>query len=194
MKVTELSVLSDEKIVDMYWNRNESAIAETDRKYRNYLYTIAYHILFNPEDSDECLNDTYLKTWNAIPPATPKLFKAFLARIIRNTAIDRYDAEKRQKRIPPELCDSLADFEGFLSDDRCMDDILEAQAIGRIITEYLDSVSARKQYIFMSRYYFMIPTIQIAEKLSISQSAVQKVLANMKQALGIRLQKGGIDL
>lgn len=194
MELIQQSVLSDDAIVDLYWNRNEDAITETNRKYRNYLYTIAYHILFDPEDSDECLQDAYLKTWNAIPPAAPRLLKAFLARITRNTAIDRYDEERRQKRIPPELCDSLADFEGFLSDDRCMDDILEAQAIGRIITEYLDSVSARKQYIFMSRYYFMIPTIQIAEKLSISQSAVQKELANMKQALGIRLQKGGIDL
>ena len=188
------NVLSDEDIIELYWRRSERAIAETDTKYGKYLFTIAYNILHDRLDSEECLNDTYMKTWNAIPPAKPRLLKALLARITRNTAIDRYDAEKRQKRVPAELCESLADFEGFLSDGTSLDNILEAQAIGRIITDYLDSVSARRQYLFMSRYYFMIPTRRIAEKLRISQSSVQKELASMKKALRIRLQKGGIDL
>ena len=187
-------ILTDEHIISLYHTRDESAIQETDRKYGSYLYTIAYNILFSIEDSEECLNDTYLKTWNAIPPALPQVFKSFLSKITRNTAIDRFDEAKRQKRVPAEICDSLEDFEGFLSSDSNMENMLLAKQLGQIITDYLESVSVRKQYIFVSRYYFLIPTAQIAKKLHISQSAVQKTLSSMKAALRHRLEEGGIDL
>lgn len=188
------SILSDEAIVTLFWDRDETAIAETDKKYRNYLYTVAYNILSSHEDSEECLSDTYFKAWNAIPPAMPKILRAFLGKITRNTAVDRCDLDARQKRVPAALCDSLSDFEGVVPDRRCLEDVLEAKAIGRIITEYLDTVSDRKLYIFMSRYYFMVPIKEIAGKLCICESAVQKQLLHMKQALQKRLQEGGIDL
>ena len=187
-------ILTDEHIISLYHTRDESAIQETDRKYGSYLYTIAYNILFSIEDSEECLNDTYLKTWNAIPPALPQVFKSFLSKITRNTAIDRFDEAKRQKRVPAEICDSLEDFEGFLSSDSNVENMLLAKQLGQIITDYLESVSVRKQYIFVSRYYFLIPTAQIAKKLHISQSAVQKTLSSMKAALRHHLEEGGIEL
>ena len=195
MKITQSpALLSDEHIISLYHSRDESAITETDRKYGRYLYTVAFNILFDQEDSKECVNDTYLKTWNAIPPALPQVFKSFLSKIIRNTAIDRFDEAKRQKRVPAELCESLEDFEGFLPSDSDVENTLLAKQIGQIISDYLDSVSVRKQYIFVSRYYFLVPTAQIAKKLHISQSAVQKTLSSMKAALRQRLEEGGIDL
>lgn len=188
------NTLSDDAILALYHARNEDAITETDKKYRNYLYTVAYHILVNHEDCEECLSDTYLKTWNAIPPAMPKILRAFLSKITRNTAIDRCDLKKREKRVPVELCESLSDFEGVVPDRHSMEDILEAKDIGRIISEYLDTVSDRELYLFMSRYYFMMPTKTIAQKMRLSQSAVQKQLSKMRQSLKQKLEEGGIWL
>jgi len=187
-------VLPDEQIIDLYWDRDETAISQTDLKYRNYLYTIAYQILSSHEDSEECLNDTYLKTWNSIPPAKPNLLRAFLSRITRNTALDQQEAAARQKRVPEELCDPLSDFEGFLSDTPGMEELMEANRIGRMICEDLDTVSDRKLYMFISRYYFFVPAAKIAQKLHISESAVRKQLLGMKQALRQRLIEGGAEL
>jgi RNA polymerase sigma-70 factor (ECF subfamily) len=122
-------VLADERIIELYNLRDESAISATDRKYRSYLYTIAFNILSNNEDSEECLNDTYLKTWNSIPPAMPRVLKAFLSRITRNTAIDKYDMQTADKRVPIAACDDLSDFEGVLRDVGDMLSELETRKI-----------------------------------------------------------------
>jgi hypothetical protein len=98
---------SDERIIELYWNRDEAAITETDRKYRSYLHTVAWNIVKDEQDCEECLNDTYLKTWNSIPPQRPSCLKAFLTKITRSIAIDRYRRERRQKRVPSECTLSL---------------------------------------------------------------------------------------
>lgn len=92
--------LKDEQIIELYWAREERAISETDRKYRKYLYTVAYNILHSDPDCEECLNDTYLGTWNAIPPHRPNFFQAFLSKIMRNTAVVHYKKNHTQSRIP----------------------------------------------------------------------------------------------
>ena len=187
-------VLPDEEIIQLYWDRDESAIRQTDRKYRNYLYAIAWNLLSDHQDSEECLNDTYFKTWNTIPPTQPKIFLSFLSKIMRNTALDRYDAATRQKRIPAELCDPVESFEGVLSDSPSLEDIMAAKRIGHLISEYLDTVSDKQLYIFLSRYYFFVPTAQIAQTLHLSVSSVHKQLSAMKQALRAHLLQGGVDL
>lgn len=153
MKPASRPLLTDEQIIDLYFAREETAISETGRKYGNYLLTIAHNILAAPEDCEECLNDTYLKTWNAIPPTRPNIFRSFLAKIMRHTAFDRYDKANRQKRIPAELCHSLSDFEGVLPDTSTLEDALEALELGRIISGYLERISDRKMYIFISRFF-----------------------------------------
>lgn len=191
MEAKNRPLLPDEQIIGLYFAREESAIAETDRKYRNYLLTIAHNILSVIDDCKECLNDTYLKTWNAIPPARPNILRAFLAKIMRHTAFDRYDEANRQKRIPQELCHPLSDFEGVLPDTSTPEDTLEARELGRIITMYLDGVSDRRMYIFLSRFFFATPVAQIAKKLGCSESAVHKELAAMKKQLRAILEKEG---
>ncbi len=113
---------------------------------------------------------------------------------MRNLAVDRYDEAKRQKRVPGQLCDSLSDFEGFLADGMDPHAELEAQEIGNIITDYLDGVSDRNLYIFMSRYYFTVPIAQIAKKIGMSESSVHKILAVMKKELREKLENGGIRI
>ena len=111
------SVMSDEKIVDLYWQRDEQAIKETDIKYKKFLLSVAMNIVHDMCDSEECLNDTYIGAWNAIPPARPILLQSFLSTIMRRTAINRFNANKCQKRIASEFTVSLSEIEDFIADD-----------------------------------------------------------------------------
>lgn len=188
-----MRALTDEQIISLYFDREENAIAETDKKYGAYLCAIARNVLHSCEDSEECVSDTYLKTWNAIPPTRPQIFRAFLAKITRRTALDRYDEAKRLKRIPPELIDSLSDFENILPDTSDPVAELEARELGRIISLWLDTVSDRRLYIFLSRFFFVSPIATIAKKLGCSESTVHKELAAMKQELRQILRKEGYE-
>lgn len=182
---------ADEAIVELYWARDERAIEETDRKYGAYLMTVAYRILQSHEDSEECLNDTYLKTWNAIPPSRPSILRSFLSKIMRGTALDRYDERTRKKRVPAELCIPLSEVEALLP-DLTEDDEAEARQISLILSEYLDGVNDRSLYMFVSRYFFVMPVREIAERLGVSESTVHKDLAAMREELRERLAEGGI--
>ena len=105
------SVMNDGDIIELYFLRDERAISETDAKYGKYLFSVAYNVVHDRLDCEECLNDTYLDAWNAMPPERPAVLKAFLAIIMRRRAIDRYKAEKRKKRIPSELTVSLSELD-----------------------------------------------------------------------------------
>ena len=184
--------LSDEQIIELYFAREERAIAETDKKYSQYLYTVAYNILADDMDAEECLQDTYIKTWNTIPPERPSIFRAFLAKITRNLSLDRYERDNRKKRVPKAACVPLDEVREFLPDESDFTRDMQAKAIGRVITEYLDTVSDRRLYIFVSRYFFALSLPQIAKRLSCSQSLVSKELAEIKRELRILLEKEGI--
>lgn len=90
--------MEDERIIDLYWERSEAAISETSKKYGPYCRTIAYNILADSFESEECENDTYIAAWNTIPPTRPRILKSFLGRLTRNIALDRYDYNKAKKR------------------------------------------------------------------------------------------------
>lgn len=188
------AVMSDEKIVELYWQRDEQAIKETDAKYRRFLLSVAYNIVYEVRDSEECLNDTYIGAWNAIPPSKPVLLQAFLATIMRRCAIDCYKARKRQKRIASELTVSLSELEDFISEDDDMYSEAEARELGRIISDFVRSLTERRMYIFMSRYYVARPIKEIARLLSVSESTVNKEIATIKEDLRQKLEKEGYSL
>ena len=192
-RAKEQSVMSDAQIVELYFERNEQAIRETDVKYRNFLLSVAYNIVYDSCDSEECLNDTYLGAWNSIPPSRPEFLKAFLAVIIRRCAIDRYKARKRQKRISSELTVSLSELEDFISDDSTSADI-NTYELGRVISDFVRSLPDRRMYIFMSRYYVARPVKEIASLLSCSESTVNKEIATIKRDLKEKLEKEGYCL
>ena len=187
-------LLSDEMIVSLYHARNENAIAETDRKYGKYLLSIAYHILKNESDSAECQNDTYLRTWNSIPPQKPTLLAAYLAKIMRSTAINRYHANLRDKRIPPSHLESLSDFENVLPDGYSVEAELEAKRIAKIISDYLRSIPKRRRYIFLCRYFAQYPIDEIAKRAEVSLSTVKKDLSKTKKELEQQLRKEEVAL
>lgn len=186
-------ILTDDEIIELYFSRSEAAIAETDRKYSKYLRAIACNILGDERDCEECLNDTYLKCWNSVPPVRPRNLRTYLSKIMRNKAVDRYDEARRQKRIPADSCDPLEDFENIIGNQN-LDDEIEGARIGKIINSYLESLSDRRHFIFLSRFYYAAPLAEIARKLGVSTSTVNKELAAMKNELRLKLTDGGIDL
>ena len=185
------AIMSDEKIIELYFKRDEQAITQTDIKYRNFLLSIAYNIVHDTCDCEECLNDTYEDTWNSIPPARPSLLQAFLAAIMRRTAIDLYKTKTRQKRISSEFTVSLSEIEDFISSRDDTFSSVDANELGRVISDFVRSLSQRKMYIFMSRYYIFRPINEIAKLLSCSESTINKEIASIKKQLKEKLKEEG---
>ena len=186
--------VDDETILALYWQRDEKAIEETDFKYKAYLLSAAYRILHDSLDCEECLNDTYLATWNASPPARPNLFKAFLTTILRRIAVNRYHHNLRKKRIPSEMTVSLSELEEFLAEDASVERAFDAARLGNVISNYVRSLSERRRFIFMSRYYVAEPIDAIARTLNVSRSTVQKELAAIRTGLKETLEREGYSI
>ena len=186
--------MDDEEIVALYWERNEKAIEETDFKYKKYLFSIAYNVVHDRLDCEECLNDTYLGAWNAIPPSRPNVLKAFLTTIARRVAIKRYHSKLRQNTIPSEMMVSLSELEDFVAGDEDVSADFDAKRLGHIISDFVRSLSQRKQFIFMSRYYVADPIDRIARDLHLSRSMVNKELAAIRSALREKLESEGYSI
>ena len=191
---TAQTVLTDEQIIDLYWQREERAIKETDDKYGSYLYRIAYNIVHDECDSEECQNDTYLGVWNAVPPNRPLVFPAFLTQIMRRIAISRYREKMSKKRIPTELTLAMEDLTEILHDEATVESELESIEIGRLISDYVKGLSDKQQYIFVARYYMAEPVSNIAKDLRINSSTVYKHLDKIKQGLKIFLENKGVSI
>ena len=186
--------LPDEAIVTLYWNRDETAIEETDFKYKNYLFSVILNLLSDLRDCEECLSDTYLGTWNAIPPTKPAVLKAFLTTVARRAAIKRYHKGRKKTAVPCELTVSLSELEDFLSDDGEVDTTFDGETLGRVLSDFLRSLNTRKRYIFMSRYYIADSIEKIARDLNVSRSTVNKELAAIRKSLKEKLESEGYCL
>lgn len=185
-KEDKAHIISDEQIIELYWQRNERAISETDVKYGQFLYRIAYNILYDKLDCEECQNDTYLDIWNAIPPEKPNVFPAFITQIMRRTAIDRYKQKTSKKRVPSELTLSLdeLDAEAVHYDN--------TEELGRIISDYLRTLSDKQQFMFIGRFYIADSVQDIANDLGVTASAVYKELGKIKDGLKMYLERNGV--
>lgn len=186
--------MDDDKIVALYWERNEKAIEETDIKYKKYLFSIAYNVVHDRLDCEECLNDTYIGAWNAMPPSKPNMLKAFLTTITRRIAIKRYHSNLKQSVIPSEMTVSLSELENFLADDGDVDSEFDSERLGHVISDFVRSLSERKQFIFISRYYLADPIVTIASDLGLSRSMVNKELAAIRSALKEKLESEGYSI
>ena len=190
-KSTSRPYLSDEEIVELYWQREECAIAQTDQKYGAYLTSVAYRIVEDRLDCEECLNDTYMGAWNAIPPARPTALKAFLATIMRRIAVNRYHKNRRKKTVPSEMTVSLAELEELWGDGGSVERDYDTARLGEVISNFISSLSQRERFVFMSRYYMVTPIDEIANALSLSRSSVNKELASIRSKLRDTLEKEG---
>lgn len=184
-------LMGDEEIIDLYWNREERAISETDRKYGRMLYAVAINILSDRLDSEECVNDTYLGTWNQIPPKRPTVFRLFLTKITRNISVDKFRERGAAKRIPSEFVVSLDELSECIS---CSMDTEHDFKIGemiRILNEYLCTLSAREEFIFVCRYYYADRVSHIAQMLKMNESTVYRDLTRIRRGLRERMEKEG---
>lgn len=188
------SALSDEAIISLYWDRDRKAITETDFKYGKYLYTIIYNILHDKLDCEECLNDTYLGAWNAMPPARPQVLKAFLVTISRRIAIKRYHKLRQKGAVPSEMTVALAEVEDFIAENSSAEEAFDAKQLGQIISRFVRSLPQRQRYIFISRYYAAEPIDTIAKELVLSRSMIHKELAAIRTALKETLESEGYSV
>lgn len=182
--------MDDKMIVELYFERSEAAIEETRKKYGKYCHKIAYNILFSDPDAEECVNDTYLRAWFAMPPQRPNRLSAFLAKITRNLALDRYFAAKAQKRALyaetplDELSECLPDeTQGDPADEIVLRDALN---------EFLASLPAQTRIIFMRRYFYFCSVKEIAAGLSLTESNVKVILHRTREGLRQYLSTKGI--
>ena len=188
--VTEL--LQDTYLTEMFFARCDDAITEVDKKYHGLLFSVIYTILKNVRDTEECLNDVYMKLWGSIPPNRPLSFRAYAVKIARNTAITAFRRNTAEKRASTIIVESFEDLDEIASEDNCYDD--RSLKIREIINSYLLSADERKTYIFMSRYYFKKPIREISKKLGCSESTVNKEIKKIKTELKEKLEEGGIYL
>ena len=186
--------MKDDQIVDLYWARSEKAISETANKYGHYCYSIAYNILHSNEDSEECVNDTYLNAWNAMPDQRPSKLSAFLGRITRNLSLKRWEknsAEKRGAGHVPLVLDELQEcIPTTDSTDQIVDDLMLADLLDR----FLGSLNVEKRRIFMRRYWYLSSVSEIAADYAVSESKVKMSLLRSINELKQMLEKEGIEL
>jgi len=185
------TVITDERIIELYWDRDESAIALTDKKYHSYLFTIAYNILRDEFESDECLNDTYFSTWNSIPPARPTKFQCYLSKITRNISVDKYRQNTAKRHVPSDMIISLEELSDCIAATESEQNEV-AREIVRVLNTYLHSLSNNDAFIFICRYYYFDKVSKIADMLSSSEKTVYRRLSHIRRGLKECLVKEGL--
>jgi len=185
-------IMQDEEIIELYWKRDESAIEFTDRKYRSYLFTIAYNVLRDEFESDECLNDTYFSTWNSIPPSRPNRFQLFLSKITRNSSIDKYRKNNAKTRIPSEMMISLEELNECICDTDTEESEELSRELARVLNSYLYTLSNNDAFIFICRYYYFDKISKIADMLTLSEKTVYRRLSDIRRGLKECLVKEGL--
>ena len=184
--------MDDRAIIELYNQRNEEAISETQKKYGRYCHYIAYNILCSYEDSEECVNDSYLKVWNSIPPHAPDNFCAYIGKITRNTALDRYEQLHTQKRANAQLELALDELAETLPSDG--EDMSQELLMKEAINSFLASLPKRTRIIFMRRYWYLCSVKDIALDLGISESNVKVTLMRTREKFKAHLEKKGVTL
>lgn len=182
--------MDDLQIIELYFSRDEQAISETDQKYGKLCRSIVNNILHNPEDTEECVNDTYLGAWNSIPPARPVKLSAFLCRIARNLSLKRLEYNKAIKRYP-EVYVSYSELENVIADDE-IDPFITDEHLGKIISRFLRAEKEEARNVFLRRYWFFDSVSVIATKYGFSESKVKNMLYHSRNRLREYLRKEGV--
>ncbi len=183
--------MEDNQIIELYWQRNEAAIAETNAKYGKYCYKIANDILKNDRDSEECVNDTYYRVWNTIPPQRPTVFKLFLAKITRNLSFNRYNAKNAEKRGGSEITLVLDELSECIKSTSNVEAEVEVKELGRIICVFARSLPEKECNIFVRRYFFSEPIRDIADRYGITENNISVILSRTRKKLKKTLIREG---
>ena len=186
--------MNDEDIIRLYFDRNEQAVTESSAKYGAYCSAIARNILSDDEDVKECVNDTWLRAWNAIPPARPSVLSAFLGKITRNLSFDRYRSSHRQKRSDGKVNLVLDELKDIVSgNDDPEDQAMEKELIAEI-NLFLKSLPDEKRYMFILRYWHSYEISGISKRLRISEGNIMTSLSRIRKSLKEHLTGRGYSI
>ena len=183
--------MEDSQIIDLYWQKNADAISETENKYGAYCFTIAENILHDMEDSEECVNDTWLHAWNAIPPQRPNAFRMFLAKITRNLSLDRLSTRNAEKRGGGEMALVLDELTECLAGEADAEAAYEARELEQIIRRFVRALPEREGNLFVRRYFFIEPAALIAKRYRLTENNVRVILSRVRKKLKQELMREG---
>ncbi len=186
--------MTDEKIIELFWNRDQAAIKETENKYKRYLYKIALNFLRNKEDIEESLNDTYLKAWDSIPPQRPQYFSLYLAKILRERAIDVLRKNEAAKRKTSNFSKSLDELGEFISGNNTAFSDIEAKELGEKINIFLSELSPVNRGVFIMRYFYCEPIKVISSHFGLSISNTKTTLHRIRLELKAYLESEGYEI
>lgn len=186
--------MEDSKIILLYFNRSDLAIPETEKKYGAYCYRIAYNILANREDSEECVNDTYLAAWKQIPPTKPNVLSVFLGKITRNIAVSRWRSGQTLKRGKSQITKAVEELERTLSSGFDLEEHILNLELKQVLRDFLFSLKETERRVFLCRYWYMDSIGDIASQFGFSHSKVKSMLMRTRNKLKrYLLEKGGFD-
>ncbi len=186
--------MKDAAIVDLYWQRQERAIAETKTKYGAYCNAIAWRILNDASDAEECVNDTYLGAWNAMPPHRPTSLSTFLGKITRNLSLKRWRTRSAAKRGGGEVALSLDELEECVPSADSAQEHLEAAELARMLDAFLGGLPEDDRRMFVCRYWYFDSVGDIAERFGFGLSKVKMSLKRTRDKLAIYLEQEGVNL
>lgn len=186
--------MEDSEIIDLYWSRDENAIGETAKKYSRYCHSISLNILHNEEDAEECVNDTYLNAWNAMPPKRPNCLATFLGRITRNLSLDKYKKYTAEKRGRGHMEIALSELDEVLPSKTSVERVIDEKELTKSLDRFLEGLPKQKRVMFVRRYWYLMPVKSIAEQLGISESKVKSALFRIRKELKSHFEREGVAL
>ncbi len=184
--------MDDQMIVQLYWERSEQAIRETDQKYGGYCYAIAKNILENKEDAQECVNDTYLAAWNTIPPKRPSVLATFLGKITRHISIDRWRARGAYKRGGGQVVMALEELEECVASKETVEKTYARKELLAAYRRFIEKLPAAERRVFLLRYWYLDSIGDIAQKCGFSESKIKSMLHRTRQKLKKCLAQEGL--
>ena len=186
--------MDDDQIVQMYWDRDERAISITAAKYGAYCLSIAGNILGNHEDAEECVNDTYLNTWNSIPSNRPEMLSTYLGKIVRNLSFNLYKKNRAKKRGAGQLDIVLDELSELIAGPNSPEEELDRKQLSATINAFLSKLPAEKRKIFVCRYWYADSVKDIAERFAMTENNVSVTLNRIRTKLRSYLEDGGFEL
>ncbi len=185
--------MDDNEILDLYFARSEQAIVETDQKYGSYCFHIASHILSNPSDAEESVNDTYYSAWKLIPPRRPQRFSTFLGKLTRNHSIDRWRKNTAGKRGNGQTQLLLDELEECVAGSESPETDLMRKELASALNRFLRRLPEKDRTVFLLRYYYANSQMEIAQKTGLSSNQVKYILQRTRKNLAATLQKEGLQ-
>ena len=181
--------MEDREIVDLYWQRSERAVEETAAKYGKYCYAIAYNVLADARDAEESVNDAYLGAWNSMPDNRPSNLSAFLGKIVRRVAIDRWRAKYAAKRGGGEITLALDELNECVPTGWSPETAVEMEQLSAGINQFVMGLPLTEMGVFICRYWYMDSIENICRRFGFSQSKVKSMLARTRKRLLAYLEK-----